>query len=91
MQPAQQQANPTLPTSLSLPSKGGFSASLWDFCSPEGSPAKAPHAGSLPCVERGCCSVPSASREAGLVRTMAGILDAQHVTRAGTGCPNLAL
>lgn len=81
MQPARQQANPTLPTSLSLPGKGGFSASLWGFCRPEGSPAKAPHAGSLPCVERGCCSLPSARRPTGLVRTPAGILDAQHLTR----------
>lgn len=60
MQPAHQQANPTLPTSLGLPGKGGFSASLWDFYSPEGSPDREPHAGLLPCVERGCCSVPSA-------------------------------
>lgn len=60
MQPTHQQANPTLPTSLGLPGKGGFSASLWDFYSPEGSPAREPHAGSLPCVERRCCSVPSA-------------------------------
>ena len=57
-QPAHQQANPTLPTSLGLPGKGGFSASLWDFCSPEGSPTREPHAGSLPCVERGCCFAP---------------------------------
>lgn len=58
VQPAQQQANPTLPTSLSLPGKGGFSASLRDFCSPEGSPAKAPQAGSLPCVEGGAVLYP---------------------------------
>lgn len=52
--------NPTRPTFLSLPGQGCITASLWDSCSPAGSPAP------VPCSSRG------PSQPSGFIGTMVG-------------------